>query len=179
MTTFSVVSSLAVAGLVNLLQSRRLAHEGALAAGGRHAGGGAAGAGAGAGLPEGVQPLLPVEFDQDAPPELYIVDVAQDVARLGQAAQLLDCLLQRVLPLQRLQLGDDERGAHQAILKGRHQAVQVIPVLDDELGAQRLAQDRVQRAVRGLLPANAPHEFHNKTGQPVRLLCLCAPACSP
>ncbi len=34
MTTFSVVSSLAVAGLVNLLQSRRLAHEGTLAAGG-------------------------------------------------------------------------------------------------------------------------------------------------
>jgi len=32
--TRSVVSSLAVAGLVNLLQSRRLAHEGALAAGG-------------------------------------------------------------------------------------------------------------------------------------------------
>ena len=26
------------------------------------------------------------------------------------------------------------------------------------------------------IPANAPHEFHNKTDQPVRLLCICSPA---
>jgi quercetin dioxygenase-like cupin family protein len=26
------------------------------------------------------------------------------------------------------------------------------------------------------IPANAPHQFHNSSTQPVRLLCLCAPA---
>ena len=26
------------------------------------------------------------------------------------------------------------------------------------------------------IPANAPHQFKNKTGQPVRLLCTCSPA---
>jgi uncharacterized cupin superfamily protein len=26
------------------------------------------------------------------------------------------------------------------------------------------------------IPANAPHQFQNKSGQPARLLCLCSPA---
>jgi quercetin dioxygenase-like cupin family protein len=26
------------------------------------------------------------------------------------------------------------------------------------------------------IPANAPHQFRNNTGQPVRMLCICAPA---
>jgi quercetin dioxygenase-like cupin family protein len=26
------------------------------------------------------------------------------------------------------------------------------------------------------IPANAPHQFHNLTGRPARLLCLCSPA---
>jgi uncharacterized cupin superfamily protein len=26
------------------------------------------------------------------------------------------------------------------------------------------------------VPANAPHQFHNNTRQPARLLCICAPA---
>jgi uncharacterized cupin superfamily protein len=26
------------------------------------------------------------------------------------------------------------------------------------------------------VPANAPHQFQNKSGQPARLLCLCSPA---
>jgi hypothetical protein len=26
------------------------------------------------------------------------------------------------------------------------------------------------------IPANAPHQFHNGSGQPVRLLCLCSPS---
>jgi len=49
---------------------------------------------------------------------LHIVDIAQDVARFSQAAQLLDRLLQRVLPLHGQQLDDDARGANQAILEG-------------------------------------------------------------
>ncbi len=56
-----------------------------------------------------VQPLLQVEPDEDTPPELHVVDTTQDVAGLGQAAWLLDRLLQRVLALEHLQLGDDER----------------------------------------------------------------------
>jgi uncharacterized cupin superfamily protein len=26
------------------------------------------------------------------------------------------------------------------------------------------------------IPANAPHHFHNVSGQPVRMLCVCSPA---
>jgi uncharacterized cupin superfamily protein len=26
------------------------------------------------------------------------------------------------------------------------------------------------------IPANAPHQFQNRTGQPARLLCICSPA---
>ena len=63
------------------------------------------------------QALLFVEPDQDAAPELTVVDIREDVARLGQAAQLLDGLLQGIVPLEGLQLGDDQRGPDQAVLE--------------------------------------------------------------
>jgi len=32
------------------------------------------------------------------------------------------------------------------------------------------------RARRSMFPSNAPHQFHNASSQPVRLLCVCSPA---
>jgi hypothetical protein len=46
-----------------------------------------------------------------------VVDVGEQVAGLGQAAELLDRLLEGVLAPQALQLGDEHRRRHQAIGK--------------------------------------------------------------
>jgi hypothetical protein len=82
-----------------------------------------------------MQALLFVEPDQDAAPEWTVVDIREDVARLGQPTQLLDGLLQRIVPLEGLQLGDDQRGPYQAVLERGRQAVDVVPVPDDPVGA--------------------------------------------
>jgi len=52
-----------------------------------------------------------------------------------------------IVPLEDLQLGDDQRGPHQAVLERGCQAVDVVSVPDDQAGTQRLAEDSVERAV--------------------------------
>ncbi len=49
--------------------------------------------------------------------------------------------------------------------------------MDGEIEATFRGEKAVVRAGETLsIPANAPHSFINASGQPARLLCICAPA---
>jgi hypothetical protein len=79
--------------------------------------------------------------------QAFVVDVAEDVAGLGHSAHLLEGQLQGVLPLHRLESGDDERGCGQPVLERGGEPVEIVPVAGDELAAHRLAEQGVERAV--------------------------------
>lgn len=59
----------------------------------------------------------------------------------------------------------------------RHDFEESFIALDGEIEATFRGQKSVVKAGETLhIPANAPHEFHNASDRPVRLLCICAPA---
>ena len=59
----------------------------------------------------------------------------------------------------------------------RHDFEESFLILEGEIEATFRGVKSVARAGETVnIPANAPHEFHNKTDKPVRLLCICAPA---
>jgi mannose-6-phosphate isomerase-like protein (cupin superfamily) len=59
----------------------------------------------------------------------------------------------------------------------RHDFEETFIVLEGELLARfRGNQSQVRAGQTVHIPANAPHQFHNAGGKPVRLLCICAPA---
>lgn len=59
----------------------------------------------------------------------------------------------------------------------RHDFEEMFSVLEGEIEATFLGQRTIIRAGETInIPANAPHQFRNKSAQPARLLCLCSPA---
>jgi quercetin dioxygenase-like cupin family protein len=59
----------------------------------------------------------------------------------------------------------------------RHDFEEMFSVLEGEIETTFRGKKTVVRAGETInIPANAPHQFQNKTVQPVRLLCLCSPA---
>ncbi len=59
----------------------------------------------------------------------------------------------------------------------RHDFEEMFSVLEGEIEATFRGKKTVVRAGETInIPANAPHQFQNKSGQPARLLCLCSPA---
>lgn len=59
----------------------------------------------------------------------------------------------------------------------RHDFEETFSVLEGEVEVTFRGQTMALRAGETLnIPANAPHEFHNVTQAPARLLCFCAPA---
>ena len=59
----------------------------------------------------------------------------------------------------------------------RHDFEESFVILQGEIEATFRGQKLTVKAGETLnIPANAPHEFHNKSDADVRLLCLCAPA---
>ncbi len=59
----------------------------------------------------------------------------------------------------------------------RHDFEESFTLLEGEVEATFRGMKSVVRAGETInIPANAPHQFHNVSDQPVRLLCLCAPA---
>jgi len=59
----------------------------------------------------------------------------------------------------------------------RHDFEEMFTVLEGDIEVTfRDAKSVVRAGETGNIPANAPHEFHNKTERPARLLCLCSPA---
>jgi quercetin dioxygenase-like cupin family protein len=59
----------------------------------------------------------------------------------------------------------------------RHDFEETFTVLTGELEAIfRGTKQKVRAGETINVPANAPHQFHNASSQPVRMLCICAPA---
>ena len=59
----------------------------------------------------------------------------------------------------------------------RHDFEESFTILEGEIEATFRGATSVVRAGETInIPANAPHEFHNKTEQAVRLLCICSPS---
>ena len=59
----------------------------------------------------------------------------------------------------------------------RHDFEETFTILEGELEITFRGVKSVARAGETMnIPANAPHQFQNNSGQPVRMLCLCAPA---
>jgi quercetin dioxygenase-like cupin family protein len=59
----------------------------------------------------------------------------------------------------------------------RHDFEEMFSVLEGEIEATFRGKKTVIRAGETInIPANAPHQFQNKSRQPARLLCLCSPA---
>jgi quercetin dioxygenase-like cupin family protein len=59
----------------------------------------------------------------------------------------------------------------------RHDFEENFTILEGEIEANFRGKKTVVRAGETInIPANAPHEFHNKSERPARLLCMCSPA---
>jgi len=59
----------------------------------------------------------------------------------------------------------------------RHDFEEMFSVLEGEIEAIFRGKKSIIRAGETInIPANAPHQFQNKSRQPARLLCLCSPA---
>ncbi len=59
----------------------------------------------------------------------------------------------------------------------RHDFEETFILLDGELQATFRGEKRLVRAGETVhIPANAPHQFHNASSKPVRMLCICSPA---
>jgi len=59
----------------------------------------------------------------------------------------------------------------------RHDFEETFILLEGEMEATFRGRKSTVRAGDTLnIPSNAPHQFHNASGSPVRLLCICSPA---
>jgi quercetin dioxygenase-like cupin family protein len=59
----------------------------------------------------------------------------------------------------------------------RHDFEESFIILEGEIEAIFRGKKSIARAGETIhIPANAPHQFQNKSGQAVRLLCICSPA---
>lgn len=59
----------------------------------------------------------------------------------------------------------------------RHDFEEMFSILEGQIEITFRGAKSVARAGETVnIPANAPHEFHNVSGQPARLLCLCSPS---
>jgi quercetin dioxygenase-like cupin family protein len=59
----------------------------------------------------------------------------------------------------------------------RHDFEETFIVLEGEMEATFRGQKSLVRAGDTInIPANAPHQFHNASADPVRMLCICSPA---
>jgi mannose-6-phosphate isomerase-like protein (cupin superfamily) len=58
-----------------------------------------------------------------------------------------------------------------------HDYEETFILLEGEMEATFRGRKLIVRAGETLnIPANAPHQFHNSSGGPVRMLCICSPA---
>jgi quercetin dioxygenase-like cupin family protein len=59
----------------------------------------------------------------------------------------------------------------------RHDFEEMFTILEGAIEVTfRGAKSIVRAGETANIPANAPHQFHNKTERPARLLCMCSPA---
>jgi quercetin dioxygenase-like cupin family protein len=59
----------------------------------------------------------------------------------------------------------------------RHDFEETFTLLEGELDVTfRGAKQKIKAGETIHIPANAPHQFHNSSANPVRMFCICAPA---
>jgi len=59
----------------------------------------------------------------------------------------------------------------------RHDFEETFVLLDGEMEATFRGKKMTVRAGETInIPANAPHQFHNSSSEPVRMLCICSPS---
>lgn len=59
----------------------------------------------------------------------------------------------------------------------RHDFEESFILLDGEIQATFRGQKSIAKAGQTInIPANAPHQFHNASSKPARLICICSPA---
>jgi len=59
----------------------------------------------------------------------------------------------------------------------RHDFEETFVIVEGEIEATFRREKRVLKAGETIhIPANAPHQFHNSSSAPARMLCICAPA---
>ena len=59
----------------------------------------------------------------------------------------------------------------------RHDFEETFTILEGELDVVFRGKKRLARAGETInVPANAPHQFHNSSAKPVRMLCICSPS---
>ncbi len=59
----------------------------------------------------------------------------------------------------------------------RHDFEETFTLLEGALDVRFRGANQVVRSGQTIhVPANAPHQFHNSSSQPVRMLCICSPA---
>ena len=59
----------------------------------------------------------------------------------------------------------------------RHDFEETFVLLDGEMEATFRGKKTTVRAGETInIPANAPHQFHNSSSEPVRMLCICSPS---
>jgi quercetin dioxygenase-like cupin family protein len=59
----------------------------------------------------------------------------------------------------------------------RHDFEETFTILEGSLEATFRGAKHLVRAGETIhIPANAPHQFHNSSSEPVRMLCICSPA---
>ncbi|HEY4978419.1 MAG TPA: cupin domain-containing protein [Candidatus Acidoferrum sp.] len=59
----------------------------------------------------------------------------------------------------------------------RHDFEETFSLLEGELDVVFRGEKKVVRAGQTInIPANAPHQFHNSSAHPARMLCICSPA---
>jgi quercetin dioxygenase-like cupin family protein len=59
----------------------------------------------------------------------------------------------------------------------RHDFEEIFTILEGEIEVMFRGAKSIARAGETVsIPANAPHQFHNKTEQPARMLCMCSPS---
>ena len=98
---------------------------------------------------EPVASFAAVELDQDAPAVGLVVDVGQQVERLDDPAELLQCPRQPGRPIVRLKRAHQPAGLHEPQLQRAGQAQQIVPVLGDEACLDPVRRQLVEGAIVG------------------------------
>src|SRR3954452_7712026 len=116
-----------------------------------------------------VTALAAVELHQDAPAVALVVDEAQQVERLHQAAQFLECAGEPRRAVVRLQRAGEAGGAHDPELQGARGAGGGGPGLGDEPHVDPVGRQLVEQAVI-CLRVDAPEPRAAHVGDPGREL---------
>ena len=88
-----------------------------------------------------VQALALVELAANSSPEFVVGDIAAYVERAAKPHVFLRCSGERILPAAGVQFGDEQACGGMSEFHRPDQPEEVVPVIGDQLGLDRLAQE--------------------------------------